>query len=321
MKKPKQVEPKPYPFSIWTTAGKDALTLVRSVHGAALRGDLAKLEIKYLVVTKVWGESTMGNEMIAFAKQAGIRVVQFSSLRFKTEMRLAGNAAAENGDESLIEKWRKEHDRALLKQLKSEKLPPVKIGLLLGYMWWTSKILHDAYDLLNLHPSLPPSYPTARKGSWQEVILQNIMSEDIITGVMMHLVAEQRDAGPVVSYCHFPIQRRRMSPLLVKAKDLLLGLALTELKKETAEKGKSQTQRTRGEEERQTAEKKKEEYPFLEIVNEIRQNCFPWEIPLIMETLRRLALGVIVIQDRVVYVAREVQREGVDLTEMLKKAV
>jgi len=58
------------------------------------------------------------------------------------------------------------------------------------------------YNMINLHPAAPGG----PAGTWQEVIWQLIDSGTEETGVMMHLVTQELDKGPPVTYCTFPIR-------------------------------------------------------------------------------------------------------------------
>ena len=72
----------------------------------------------------------------------------------------------------------------------------VDVCVLAGYMLVVGSGLCRAWPMLNLHPALPDG-PV---GSWQEVVWRLIAERAGVTGVMTHLVTEDVDRGPVVSY-------------------------------------------------------------------------------------------------------------------------
>jgi len=83
------------------------------------------------------------------------------------------------------------------------------IIVLAGYMLIVSPQMCRRHDMINLHPALPDG-PT---GAWEEVIDELIRQRSSATGVMMHLVTEELDRGPVVTYCVFPLQGSHLDHL------------------------------------------------------------------------------------------------------------
>ena len=75
------------------------------------------------------------------------------------------------------------------------------VVVLAGYMLIVGREMCHRYKMLNLHPALP----TGPIGTWQEVIWTLIESRAKATGAMVHLVTEDVDRGPVVSYFTLPI--------------------------------------------------------------------------------------------------------------------
>jgi len=62
--------------------------------------------------------------------------------------------------------------------------------------------LCDAFNILNLHPALP----WGPKGTWRQVTKQVVDEGIKATGTMMHLVIEELDAGPAVTYSEVDVE-------------------------------------------------------------------------------------------------------------------
>lgn len=72
----------------------------------------------------------------------------------------------------------------------------VDVIILAGYMLIVSSVLSNTYHMINLHPALPDG----PKGTWREVIKDVIKHQSLSTGTMMHLVTEDVDRGPCVTF-------------------------------------------------------------------------------------------------------------------------
>ncbi len=119
--------------------------------------------------------------------------------------------------------------------------------------------------LVNLHPALPGG-PT---GTWQQVIWKLIESDAVHTGVMVHVATEVLDGGPVLAYCTYPIR----------------GPGFDDLWTEANSKSTDHL-RTQG-----------EDQPLFAA---IRAEGLRRERPLLVETLRSLAVGGLAVRDRIV---------------------
>ena len=157
-------------------------------------------------------------------------------------------------------KLRPEFDRLILESLKDYR---PDICVLAGYMLIVGGEMCRRYPLLNLHPALPDG-PI---GTWQEVIWELIGQRAGRTGAMIHLATEEVDRGPVLSYCTAPIT----GPGFDQAWKAMDGLDLGEVK---AAQG--------------------EEFPLFQQIRQAEYNREPY---LILETLRAVADGRIVIHD------------------------
>jgi len=154
---------------------------------------------------------------------------------------------------------RDEYDQQVM-DLLSPFTPDVCV--LAGYMLIVSGAMCRAYHLLNLHPALP----TGPIGTWQEVVWELMESRSSHTGAMVHLATEDVDRGPVLSFCTVPITGGAFAPLWAE----LDQESLSELKA------------TRGEE--------------LELFQRIRQAQFQREPYLLLETLRSVAKGQVILR-------------------------
>ena len=153
---------------------------------------------------------------------------------------------------------RDEYDGQVLELLSDRE---VDICVLAGYMLIASSRLCRALPLLNLHPALPDG-PI---GTWQDVVWQLIEQRATRTGAMMHLATEEVDRGPLVSYVTVPIR----TPGFEQHWQRLEGRDLTEIR-----------------------DAEGEEY---ELFRRIREEQYRREPYLLLETLRALSRGDIVL--------------------------
>ncbi len=174
------------------------------------------------------------------------------------------------------ELWRQAYHSKVLDRLKGI---PTQMVVLAGYMWVVSPEVCRKFPIINLHPALPGG-PT---GTWQEVIWQLLDRRADETGVMMHLVTPELDRGPAVTYCRFSIKGGSWDPLWRQFEDDLQGLGIEGIERSFVES-----------------------HPlFLSI----RREGVKREIPIIIHTLRSIAIGEISIRDFELY-----DKEGNRLT-------
>ena len=155
---------------------------------------------------------------------------------------------------------RPDYDRLVLEDLADFR--PV-ICVLAGYMLIWGGEMCRRYAMLNLHPALPDG-PI---GTWQSVTWELIRQRASRTGAMIHLATEELDRGPVVSYCTAPIT----GPDFDQEWESLNGADL------------DQVRVTQG-----------EDFPLFQ---QIRQAEYVREPYLILETLRALAEGRVMVKD------------------------
>jgi len=213
-------------------------------------------------------------------------LITFSSRDFEPQLRARDR-----------ERWRLLHDRAVLKIL-----PKADSYLNVGYMQLISVEMLDRLEIVNLHPALPHLGPV---GIWPKVMEEQAerplpyllavgheLREDLprIMGIswtraggMLHLVSEEPDRGPVISWYEFPLTSPALDELWLRVAEELRRGSLEELK---------------GTE------------PWQELVGEIRREQFKGEEPLILLTYRKLSLGEWAIRDRQLWIGGQELPEG-----------
>lgn len=92
-----------------------------------------------------------------------------------------------------------QHETVILQETKARAIDFLFLG---GYMKRVPKTVRDSKPCLNLHPA-PPWGPV---GKWQDVTWGLIATEASQTGCVVHIVTEEMDRGPVVSFCLIPIR-------------------------------------------------------------------------------------------------------------------
>lgn len=93
---------------------------------------------------------------------------------------------------------RAELDRAIVSQLQADR---VECVVMAGWMRVITQVLIDAYGnrLINIHPSLLPSFPGIH------AIEQALAAKVKITGCTVHLVRLEVDAGPILIQAAVPV--------------------------------------------------------------------------------------------------------------------
>ena len=184
----------------------------------------------------------------------------FSSWKFKPEMRKEGLKLAKKGNFSAINHWRNLYHSEVIKLIDKFQ---VDFIVLAGYMLIIGKDLCRRYPIINLHPALPGG----PKGTWQKVIWELIKQKAKESGVMMHLVTPQLDAGPILTYCSFSLGGDKFDSFWKKMEKKLKRKTLEKIKKEEGE-----------------------EEPLFK---KIREEGVKRELPLIAHTLKAISEGKI----------------------------
>ncbi|MCS7151602.1 MAG: hypothetical protein NZ928_04360 [Endomicrobia bacterium] len=169
-----------------TSRGTTSLKIFNYIYDAISKGKL-KAEIKFVFINRELGEGENSDKFINVIRNYNIPIFCLSSLKFLPELRKIN-----------LYEWREKFDQKVYELIKEFK---VDIIMLAGYMLILSEFLCKKFTFINLHPALP----WGPKGTWQEVINEIIEERHKEHGVMIHIVTEDLDRGPVLTYCRFPI--------------------------------------------------------------------------------------------------------------------
>lgn len=151
--------------------------------------------------------------------------------------------------------WRLEYDEAVAKLLEPFGF---ELGVMFGYMLIATQPLYSRFTFINDHPALPDG-PI---GTYQEVIAQLIRSGARNSGCLMNVVTGDVDRGPAISYCRYAIRDAANAALWRGAASLPHDL------------------------------KQLQETPLY---RDIRERGVLRERPFLVETLRALSVGSLVI--------------------------
>jgi phosphoribosylglycinamide formyltransferase-1 len=276
----------------WFSTGRDpaARNLLETVY-ADLVSNKIPAEILWIFCHRQTGDGPLNEEyrqqelFFELAASLNIPVATFSHVQFMPELRKRGMAESSSAAEAsptLLE-WRNLYGRELVKII--DLLPPVDIIVMAGYMLIIGAPELERLVLVNIHPALP----WGPKGTWQEVIHQLITEDAEEQGIMIHVVTEDLDRGPAMSYCRFPIRGEGWDHLWDQwKKDINPDSTLED----------------------------RERHPLFK---KIRSEGEIRELPLLKGAIRELAFGNIRIQDRKVWTGGTLQSKGVDLTEAIEK--
>ncbi len=209
---------KNFQFGWWTT-GRDqaAVNLFNTVWQAMEQGTISG-RMSYLFCSRLEGEGSYSDEIIALAARRKIPVESFSALHFEPELRKKDR-----------QKWRTLYHRQVYQRIEKYRCT---MAVLAGYMWVLSAEICRKIDAVNLHPALPGG-PT---GTWQEVIWQLLEKRADRTGAMMHLVTPELDRGPAITFFSFPIKGEKWQPLWREFDSLVREKGLEGVKKDPGEK-------------------------------------------------------------------------------------
>lgn len=275
----------------WFSTGRDeaARDLLTTAYEAIQKGQI-KGEIAFVFCNRERGEGEESDRFIDLVRSYGLDLVCFSSRTFQPKMRREGLRESKRlgRDSDTLREWRILYDREVMKRLDAYG---ADLNVLSGYMLVLGDEMCRKYDVINLHPAAPGG----PKGTWQEVIWQLIEQRATSTGVMMHLVTEALDEGPLIAYCIFPIRGGDFDPLWA------------DMERKLATKSLAQIAREEGENE--------------PLFREIRRRGVIRELPLIVQTVAAFADGRIQIENRQVIAEGKVQDRGYDLTAEIDRIV
>ena len=275
----------------WFSSGRDeaAGDLLRVVFREIQKGSISG-QISFVFVTRDRGEKPESDEFMALAESFGLDVICLSHRRFRPEIRKAAlRETRELGaDSPLLIEWRRQYDTQVMAKLAGYE---PDIIVLAGFMLITSPEICYEYDMINLHPALPGG----PKGTWQEVVWQLMEENTEKTGVMMHLITPELDAGPAIAYCEFSISDNNIQPMWDQWRNKRKAKSLEGIQKREGE-----------------------DEPLF---REIRRRGLMREFPLIVATLRAAADGEFSIVDGDVISQGSKLQHGSDLTEEIERVV
>ncbi len=202
----------------WLTTGRGegSRRLYRATRDAIGAGELAA-EMAVFFCNRDPGEAAATDELLEEARADGVPVVTRSSVAFR---RARSGERSRPGEP--LPSWRADYDLAVAEALAAY---PFEIGVLAGYMLILTGGFVGRHALLNFHPALP----TGPAGTWREVICELIRSRATESGVMMHLAIAEVDAGPVASFCRYPLRDAELLPLWRELEPALDGATDREL--------------------------------------------------------------------------------------------
>lgn len=160
----------------------------------------------------------------------------------------------------------------------------IDLGILAGYMLWMDDETCMAYDMLNLHPALPDG----PKGTWQEVIWRLIRERSDRQGAMLHICTPEWDRGAPLTYCGFDIRGEGYDGLWSDLDSKLESSTLDEI---IRKEGVNEP-----------------------LFKKIREDGAKRELPLIVETIRKFADGIVRIEGKQLIVDGERLDHAFDLS-------
>lgn len=271
----------------WFSTGRDqaARDLLQAVYSGITSGEIPESEISFVFCNRERGESAESDLFAETVDSSKLPLVTFSSATFQPERRERGLQEERKGRSKLIQQWRRDYDREVMRRLGKYD---VHLCVLAGYMLIVGKEMCQKYDLINLHPALPGG----PKGTWQEVIWQLLENRASETGAMIHLVTPELDQGPPLTFCKFSLRGEDFDPLWQDLEEKLQVKSLYEVREQEGEGNP--------------------------LFREIRRHELAREFPLLVTTISAFARGEIAIKNKqVVTSGGEVLQGGYDLTEKI----
>ncbi|MEZ4554555.1 MAG: phosphoribosylglycinamide formyltransferase [Dehalococcoidia bacterium] len=177
-----------------TARGPGSRGMFEAVIAAREAGQLPDVEFSFVFCNRDPSEDPVTDSFLERAAGLGIPVVTKSSIHYR---RAVGGERSRAGEP--LPAWRLDYDREVERLLQPF---PFDLGVLAGYMLIFEREFSLRHPLLNLHPALPGG-PI---GTWREVIRELIRTRASESGIMLHLAVPEVDAGPVVSFCRYPIR-------------------------------------------------------------------------------------------------------------------
>jgi len=264
-----------------TGRGQGSLNLLNAIV-AAIGNGTVQAELAYVFCSRETGDAEGSDRYIRQVQEHDIPLVCFSSKRFQPELRKQGK-----DNPGLLARWRGDYDRAIMQRLP---IPDADLIVLAGYMLVVSPEMCRRYHMLNLHPAAPDG----PAGTWQEVIWQLIEQRAAYSGNMMHLVIEELDKGPPVTYSTFPLRGGEFDMLWEDLDRKLHRAALSDIQRQEGESNP--------------------------LFAKIRREGARREIPLVIQTVKAFAEGRIRLENRrIITAAGAVLQKPYCLTEEIER--
>lgn len=182
-----------------------------------------------------------------------------------------------------MDEWTLQCDQEYMKIIG--KAAPVDLMLLGRFMHIFGPEMCDRYTMLNLHHATP----WGPKRSLDEVLWEHIRNRDAEAGTMLHVATPDLDRGAPVAYFRFPIGGPRGAHYQPHW-NAMEGYTFAQLQADGVAA------------------------PFFE---QAKTDIHRREKPFVLETLRRLGAGEIVLQGKVPYFPTERLPRGLDLTDFV----
>jgi folate-dependent phosphoribosylglycinamide formyltransferase PurN len=231
-----------------TGRGEGSQRLLRAAVDAIGEGRL-DAEIAFVFSNRDEGQFPATDEFFRQVRSYGLPLLTLSDARFRRDN---GGEVARKGQ--ALPAWRTAYDEAVVELIAPYSFD---VGMLAGYMLIATAPLVTHRPLLNLHPAAPEG----PAGTWQDVTWDLIARRAEHSGVRIHLGTLELDAGPIATYCRYPLRGPNID-LLWRG---VQGRALDEVRSTDGEAN-----------------------PLFQ---EIRRRGAARELPMVVETLRALADG------------------------------
>lgn len=245
-----------------TGRGPGSRNLLTTVNDAISSGHI-DAQVEFVFTNREPGEAEGSDQYQQLVRDLGFPLICYSSRKFKRSW--SGEPV----------EWRVAYDREVMKRL--EGYSP-DLSVLAGYMLICGPEMCDRYTMINLHPAAPDG----PEGTWQQVIWKLIDQRADHSGVRIHLVTEELDAGPIVAFCTYPITGPDFDLLWHAVRD------------------------------RATEEIKAEEGEDFSLFKAIREEGARRELPLLVEALKSIADGSIDLN-------RRQSTQPIDLTDNIER--
>jgi len=242
-----------------TGRGQGSLNLLHAIV-KAIRDGSVPAELGYVFCSREAGDAEGSDRYLQQVRDYGLKLRCFSSKQFRPELRSAGKT-----DPAAMEQWRLAYDREIMQRIKGLD---VDLIVLAGYMLVVGPEMCKLHHMINLHPAAPDG----PAGTWQEVIWQLIGQGADSSGNMMHLVIEELDKGPAITYSTFCLRGPGFDELWRGMGSRLKSTSLKEIERSEGEQNP--------------------------LFKKIRSEGARREIPLVVQTVRAFADGRVRLQNR-----------------------